>query len=161
MSEKQKAGRRTLKSLGSLSQTDGTLLCPQLVRRDGRLYLGHLQRLAPPLRSYTFVPESLIITLLPGVLRAPAPEEVGEALLFNLAGCLTGASPEPAHHGLGNTTRLIKGSSLQSHCKMGALRVNVNTQAQGPGAYLKGPHAHLSGCLEKEPLPGACHCPWS
>lgn len=140
MSEKQKAERRTLKSLESLSQADGTLLCPRLVRRDGRLYLGHLQRLAPPLRrAYTFVPESLIITLLPGVLRAPAPEEVGEALLFNLAGSLTGASPELAQHGLRNTTRLIKGSSLQSPCKMGALRVNVSTQAQEPGAYLKGP----------------------
>lgn len=65
MSEKQKAERRILKSPESLSQAGGILLCPRLVRRDGRLDWV-LQHLTTPLRtSCTFVPESLIISLLP------------------------------------------------------------------------------------------------
>lgn len=55
VAEKQKAGRRILKSPESLSQAAGVLLCPWLGRRDARLYWV-LQLLTAPLRMCTFIP---------------------------------------------------------------------------------------------------------
>lgn len=74
VAEKQKARRRILKSLESLSQAAGIPLCPWLGRRDARLYWV-LGLLTPPLRMCTFS--------FPTVLRAP--EHVGEASLVSCA----------------------------------------------------------------------------
>lgn len=58
---------------------------------------GTLQYLMPPLRTrHTFVPENLIISLLPHHVQGFCSRAGGEAQLSGLAGNLIGASPELA-----------------------------------------------------------------
>lgn len=64
VAEKQKAGRRILKSPESLSQAAGILLCPWLGRRDARLSWG----IAAPhaaLENVHLHPKHLMISLSP------------------------------------------------------------------------------------------------
>lgn len=159
VAEKQKAGRRILKSLESLSQAAGIPLCPWLGRRDARLYWG----IAAPhatLENVHIRPEHLMTSLSPpsSGLRACGRGFTSQLCSPGLQreSRLIRASPELACGGLGNPTRLSKAS----------LRVNISNVSQFSmqAQWFVG----ISGvpklsCSPETPaaVPGACHCPWS